>query len=684
MKKLLLLLTGILIVTVSFSQTWSLSGNTGTNSSHFLGTTDQMPLIFKVENILSGFTGYSQKSNVSFGWNALINGFSQGTGNTAIGVQAMQYNAGSENVGIGHWTMLYNGGNYNVAIGGSNLFANSGASYNTAIGYLSLKNNTIDGNTAVGYESAVENTTGEAITAVGFKALRNNTTGSMNTGLGLNALLKNTTGTGNTAVGSWTLTENATGNFNTTIGMKSLYLNTTGEYNTAIGAQALQENTTGAWNVGLGSGALYSNTTGGLNTAVGTSALWFNTIGEQNVAVGEEALAGNIDGSYNTAIGTRALWSAINDPGAIPFGHASGNNALGFEALKGITTGGSNVGIGVHASQNTTTGNENISMGNYAQSNNTTGSGNIAIGHWALSKNKTGSSNIAIGHFADVKNENLTNATAIGAGTIATTNNQVAIGNNKVTSIRGYVNWTTISDERIKKNVRDNVPGLSFINKLQPVTYNLDIGEADRLLKSVKSRDSGDPEKAPLQLKSEIQDMVFSGFIAQQVKAAAESLGYDFSGVDATDADNSLYGIRYAEFVVPLVKAIQELSIRNEELITTVDELETQVQILSDRISTGDVVNNLSNRISSAILEQNTPNPFTLSTTIRYSLPESMKSAHLVVTDTNGKKIRQIPIYGSGSNSMEIETGSLIAGIYYCSLFVDGSLVATKKLLKSK
>jgi len=39
---------------------------------------------------------------------------------------------------------------------------------------------------------------------------------------------------------------------------------------------------------------------------------------------------------------------------------------------------------------------------------------------------------------------------------------------------------------------------------------------------------------------------------------AAKTVGYDFSGVDRPKNENDMYGPRYAEFVVPLVKAIQE------------------------------------------------------------------------------------------------------------------------------
>jgi hypothetical protein len=59
-----------------------------------------------------------------------------------------------------------------------------------------------------------------------------------------------------------------------------------------------------------------------------------------------------------------------------------------------------------------------------------------------------------------------------------------------------------------------------------------------------------------LYAKSRIQ---YTGFIAQEVERAAAELGFDFSGVDKPKNERDLYGLRYAEFVVPLVKAVQEL-----------------------------------------------------------------------------------------------------------------------------
>jgi hypothetical protein len=40
-----------------------------------------------------------------------------------------------------------------------------------------------------------------------------------------------------------------------------------------------------------------------------------------------------------------------------------------------------------------------------------------------------------------------------------------------------------MSDNRIKTNIRTNVPGLDFINRLQPVTYNMNLDVLDELMK---------------------------------------------------------------------------------------------------------------------------------------------------------------------------------------------------------
>jgi hypothetical protein len=67
------------------------------------------------------------------------------------------------------------------------------------------------------------------------------------------------------------------------------------------------------------------------------------------------------------------------------------------------------------------------------------------------------------------------------------------------------------------------------------------------------------------------QNQVQTGFVAQDVEAIAKNIGYEFSGLDVDES--GIYGLRYAEFVTPLVKAVQELSEQNDNLQKQVNEL---------------------------------------------------------------------------------------------------------------
>jgi trimeric autotransporter adhesin len=56
----------------------------------------------------------------------------------------------------------------------------------------------------------------------------------------------------------------------------------------------------------------------------------------------------------------------------------------------------------------------------------------------------------------------------------------------------------------------------------------------------------------------EIESLRQTGFIAQEVEAAAKKLGFNFSGVQAPKNGNGLYSLRYSDFVMPLVQAVKE------------------------------------------------------------------------------------------------------------------------------
>jgi hypothetical protein len=85
-------------------------------------------------------------------------------------------------------------------------------------------------------------------------------------------------------------------------------------------------------------------------------------------------------------------------------------------------------------------------------------------------------------------------------------------------------------------------------------------------------------------------------------------------------------------------------------------------------------------------LSQNFPNPFSNSTTISYSIPQSRNgrtSARIIITDKNGNAIKQISLSGS-KGSVNVDASTLSSGAYQYSLYVDGRLIDTKQMVSAK
>jgi len=194
---------------------WLLTGNSGTDSSiNFVGTTDNKPLMFRVNNTKAGIisTAYN---NTGFGYQALLNIKDSAQSNTAFGYQALM-TFGTAGSGKGN----------NTAVGDRAL-TNTVSSCNTAVGSFALgffkgATSSISGNTAVGYLSLEGNATitpntGIYNCAFGVSALNINESGSYNVVIGYSALSTNKSGSYNTAIGSH-IGSTSTGSNNILIG----------------------------------------------------------------------------------------------------------------------------------------------------------------------------------------------------------------------------------------------------------------------------------------------------------------------------------------------------------------------------------------------------------------------------------------------------------------------------------
>ena len=576
---------------------WLLNGNSGTNpSTHFIGTTDNQGLQFRLNNSWAGKldqlnNNYSigigalelnttGTQNVAFGrWGLLSN--TTGSNNTSIGHDALSRNtSGSSNTAIGSWAMLLNTtGARNTPVGNDALSRNMLASDNTAIGFNVLLQNTASQNTAVGSGALSANTAGTLNTATGYQALGLNQTNSGNSAFGHSAL-KNNQANYNSAFGSLALSFNTTGLGNSAFGNSSLYANTTGYDNTAIGNNSLANNNNGYFNSALGTLSLWNNSSGHDNTVSGYGAMFANTIGSFNTSIGAFSLNKNTEGQQNTAVGYKTLEQ----------NRGFQNTGVGFGAIQGNVGGWYNSAFGYLAlnNNNGTAPDGNSAFGAFALLSNSSGDNNTAIGTSALYNNISGSNNTAIGNSAGTGlPNNVFNVTVLGNGTgwNTTSSNQVNIGNFSVSWIGGQVGWFHYSDKRIKSDIKDDVPGLTFITRLRPITYHVDIRKQEMIAnagKSVTTPELIKPTQNDWEGKYDVEKIKMTGFFAQDVEEAARSINYSFSGVH-NPKNGGLYSLDYSAFVVPLVKAVQEQQVVIDKQQKIIDDLLKRVEALEKK-----------------------------------------------------------------------------------------------------
>jgi hypothetical protein len=347
------------------------------------------------------------------------------------------------------------------------------------------------------------------------------------------------------------------------------------------------------------------NTSGNGNTAMGYASLIQNTTGYDNVAIGRDAARNNrgVYGSRNTAIGASALFYTTN---------SQYNTAVGFAAGQSYDLGWNNTILGANCG----------------------------------------------GSFAGQYN-----IIAIGQGVVCPDNSTTRIGNSATWSIGGYASWTNFSDGRYKKEVTENVKGLDFIMKLRPVTYHLDISGASKQSKENSGMEWNDQIKSSIEEK---QKVAYTGFVAQEVEAAAKAAGYEFSGVDKPRNENGFYGLRYSEFVVPLVKAVQE----QQEIINQLQKRIAELEKKSGNYHNPDAL-----KIA--------PNPSNTRIMVNI-ISENASPAFIKIFDGKGALVKtQQANLATGNNQVSIDIAHFAKGVYNVTAeWNNGQEKKTAQLIK--
>ena len=373
----------------------------------------------------------------------------------------------------------------------------------------------------------------------------------------------------NTAVGNGALNAANGGDDCTAVGHNAYANGTSGEDNTVVGSHALDDNVTGHRNCAFGHASLSALTSGYNNSCYGRTSGFYLLNGHNNTFLGYDAGFSDTSGSYNIYAGSGAGMYETT---------SSDNVAIGYKCFGAEKTGGNSnqfnkntvVGHQALAQQRITNGDgENVCIGYRAMYNTETAAWrNVVIGFEAGYNNQAAKTTF-VGTFAGKGYQSGGNTMCLGynAGTASSpsgnlTNQQdtVVLGDNNISQF--YCSDTSISssDARDKTDITEWTHGLSFINQLKPVTYRWDKRTWYGTDEEPIGTPDGSKKKARLHL----------GFLAQDALEVEKSFGYaskkdDMLAVNLNE-DESAYGMKYERLVVPLTKAVQELSAEVDKL----------------------------------------------------------------------------------------------------------------------
>ena len=269
-----------------------------------------------------------------------------------------------------------------------------------------------------------------------------------------------------------------------------------------------------------------------------------------NIVVGKEDGTFNIDdniyigndqstsgGLQNVAIGYQA--------GQAISGIDNLNVFIGYNAGK-LSHDTGNVCIGGVAGNALTSGNNNVMIGNGSDGDPTSNT-QVAVGHNTITSGLAG---IALG----------SNVTAATKTFVFGKSSEYATSTTFTNS--GSCSFTFASDERRKRNIQDSNIGLELINKLKTRTF--------QWKPSKEFPEEWEPwnlDKNGNKVYDDIDtNKVMHGFIAQEVKDVLDE--YDVTNdIDVWKKDSKgIQMVNENKLIIPLIKAVQELSAEIEEL----------------------------------------------------------------------------------------------------------------------
>jgi len=265
------------------------------------------------------------------------------------------------------------------------------------------------------------------------------------------------------------------------------------------------------------------------------------------------------------------------------------------------------------------------------------------------------------------KSQILNRQLAIGTLVLRIRNNsRVGIGANNPTTklhVNGSITYNgslnNASDKRLKKNVSELEDGLNVVMQLNPIRYQYN-GKA-----GIENTDE------------------HIGLFAQNLQQAAPYLVNEFTHQEEDEQGNVKKSENYLGVEESAIKYLLINAVKEQQ--TVIEELKQEVAELRDIIENGGSRTSSSQHVElegkKATLKQNSPNPFSSTTLVKYYLPADTQQAEVKIYDSSGKLVYDEAIRGTGKGNIRVEAGTMPAGTYNYSLVIDGKVIDTKQMV---
>lgn len=250
----------------------------------------------------------------------------------------------------------------------------------------------------------------------------------------------------------------------------------------------------------------------------------------------------------------------------------------------------------------------------------------------------------------------------------------VGIGQNITPSAKLDVNGMihasgsiTSSDSRLKINMNKITLDNDFkskFRKIEPLTYEWKNDQFKGMEKDMDKLSKIDRD---------FYNRLQYGFSAQDVLDIFPELVYE--------NNTGILGINYQGFIPILFVMVQDQQAKIEELNSAIQTLKNDCYLNSNLKSASILTAGNENLTSENVLFQNSPNPFTATTNIKYYLTNTTNSAILNIYNLNGEQVKSIELRQKGEGNITINSGEFRPGMYLYTLITDGEVIDTKRMI---